>query len=81
MAQDTFDPDDLYTILSDQLGVDKDKITLDDHLKDRLGADSLDAVEIVMALEEKYKIEIPEEVAKGFAYVRDIANYLTERRP
>ena len=60
-------------IIAEQLSVDDiEKITLETSLTNDLEADSLDAVEIIMALEEEYDIEIPDEVAEEFKTVGDI---------
>ena len=64
-------------IIAEQLSVeDIEKITLETSLTNDLEADSLDAVEIIMALEEEYDIEIPDEVAEEFKTVGDIINYV-----
>ena len=67
---------DVLNLLSEQLGVNLEKITLDSHIQDDLGADSLDANEMVMDIEEKYKIEIPDEEAQKFERVKNIIHYL-----
>ena len=60
-------------IIAEQLSVDEiEEITMDTSLTKDLEADSLDAVEIIMALEEEYEIEIPDEVAEEFKTVGDI---------
>ena len=60
-------------IIAEQLGVDDvEEITMETSLMKDLEADSLDAVEIIMALEEEYEIEIPDEVAEEFKTVGDI---------
>ena len=51
----------VINILSERLSIDKTEIGLDSHLMDDLGADSLDLVELVMAIEETYNIEIPDD--------------------
>jgi acyl carrier protein len=51
-------------IVSEQLGADKSKITVDTHFVNDLGADSLDTVELVMELEEEFDINIPDDVAE-----------------
>ena len=55
-------------------------MTLDTSLKDDLNADSLDAVEVIMALEDKYDIEIAEEDAEEFKTIGDIVNYIEENK-
>ena len=64
--------DKVREIIAEQLDVDTEEITLDTNLIKDLEADSLDAVEIIMALEDEYDIEIPDEVAEEFATVGDI---------
>ncbi|MBO5517862.1 MAG: acyl carrier protein [Firmicutes bacterium] len=64
--------DKVREIIAEQLDVDTEEITLDTSLTKDLEADSLDAVEIIMALEDEYNIEIPDEVAEEFKTVGDI---------
>ena len=59
-------------IIAEQLDVNPEAITMETDLMKDLEADSLDAVEIIMALEDEYDIEIPDEVAEEFATVGDI---------
>ena len=63
-------------IIANQLGVDKDIITPEANVVDDLGADSLDVVELVMALEEAFDMEIPDEDAENIRTVKDIYEYL-----
>lgn len=63
-------------IIANQLGVEKDIITPEAHVVDDLGADSLDVVELVMALEEAFDLEIPDEDAEKIRTVKDIFDYL-----
>jgi acyl carrier protein len=63
-------------IVANQLGVDKEIVTLEAKVVDDLGADSLDVVELVMALEEAFDIEIPDEEAEKIVSVQDICQYL-----
>ena len=68
-------------IISENLNVPLEKVTMDTHLVDDLGADSLDAVELIMALEEEYGIEVDDEAAQNMKYVRDlIKKSQTKRR-
>ena len=64
-------------IVVQQLGVDEEKVTMEASFKGDLGADSLDLVELVMALEEEYTLEIPDEDAEKIATVADAVNYIT----
>ena len=63
-------------IIVEQLGVEEAQITSDASFIDDLGADSLDTVELVMAFEEEFDIEIPDEDAEKIRTVRDVVNYL-----
>jgi acyl carrier protein len=63
-------------IIVEQLGVDEGEVTPTASFVDDLGADSLDTVELVMALEEAFGIEIPDEDAEKIATVQDAVNYI-----
>lgn len=65
-------------IIADQLGVDEAEITSEASFVDDLGADSLDTVELVMALEEEFGIEIPDEEAENISTVKDAVKYIEE---
>ena len=67
-------------IISENLNVPLEKVTMDTHLVDDLGADSLDAVELIMALEEEYGIEVDDEAAQNMKYVRDLVNNIEEHK-
>lgn len=66
------------SIIVEQLGVDADEVTLDASFTDDLGADSLDIVELVMAFEEEFGIEIPDEEAEKIGKVRQAIEYIEE---
>lgn len=66
-------------IIADQLGVEIEKLRDDASFVQDLGADSLDVVELVMAFEEEFGIEIPDEDAEKIRTVGDVINYLKER--
>ena len=68
--------DKIKEIIIEQLSVEEDDITMDTHLMKDLEADSLDAVEIIMAIEDEYGIEIPDEVAEKFQTVGDLVHYV-----
>ncbi len=70
--------DKVKEIIVDQLGVDEGDVTLDKSFIDDLGADSLDTVELVMAFEEEFGIEIPDEEAEKIKTVQDAVNYIEE---
>ena len=63
-------------IIVDTLACDAEKVTMEASLKDDLGADSLDSMELVMALEEEFSISIEEEKLADFVTVGDIVEYL-----
>ncbi len=63
-------------IIVEQLGVDEEEVTMDASFTDDLGADSLDIVELVMAFEEEFGIEIPDESAEKIATVRQAVEYI-----
>ncbi len=63
-------------IIVQQLGVDAEKVTLEASFVDDLGADSLDVVELVMAFEEEFEVEIPDESAEKIATVKDAIEFL-----
>lgn len=68
-------------IIAEQLGLDStEDITPETSLMRDLEADSLDAVEIIMALEDEFGVEIPDEEAEKFRNIGDIANYIEENR-
>ena len=64
------------SIIVDQLGVESDKVTADAKLIEDLGADSLDTVELVMAFEENFDIEVPDEEAEKLQSVADVVAYI-----
>ncbi|MCL6614939.1 MAG: acyl carrier protein [Firmicutes bacterium] len=66
-------------IIVEQLGVDEEEVTLQASFVDDLGADSLDIVELVMALEEEFDMEIPDEDAEKIVTVGDAVNYIKEK--
>lgn len=72
--------DKIKEIIVDQLGVDEDSISMDTNLIKDLEADSLDAVEIIMAIEETYDFEIPDEEAEKFQTVGDLVEYVEDNK-
>ena len=64
------------SIIVDQLGVESDKVTADAKFIEDLGADSLDTVELVMAFEENFDIEVPDEAAEKPQSVADVVAYI-----
>ncbi len=71
--------DKIKKIIEEQLGVEGDKIKEEASFIDDLGADSLDIVELVMAMEEEYDIEIPDEDAEKLKTVGDVVTYLKDK--
>jgi len=71
--------DKVKQIIVDQLGVDASEVTEKASFIDDLGADSLDTVELVMAFEEEFGLEIPDEAAEKLQTVGDALNYMKEK--
>ena len=67
-------------IVAEQLGVKEEEVTNESSFVDDLGADSLDTVELVMALEEEFETEIPDEDAEKITTVQQAIDYINERR-
>ena len=68
--------DKIIEIISNQLGIDQGDVTPEASVVDDLGADSLDVVELVMALEEEFNLEIPDEEAEKIKSVNDIFSHM-----
>jgi acyl carrier protein len=66
-------------IIAEQLGVEEEDITPDSSFVEDLGADSLDTVELVMAFEEEFGIEIPDEDAEKILTVQNVLDYIKEK--
>lgn len=69
----------IKNIIVEQLSVDESMVTMETNLMKDLEADSLDAVEIIMAIEEEFDIEIPDEEAEKFQMVGDLVKYVEEQ--
>ena len=67
-------------IVVEQLGVDADEVTIDSTFIGDLGADSLDIVELIMAFEEEFNIEIPDEAAEKIKTVQDVVTYIDNNK-
>ena len=68
------------SIVSEQLSVEAGEVKSDSNFQNDLGADSLDTVELVMALEEAFDFEIPDEAAEGIATVGDALKFIEEKK-
>jgi acyl carrier protein len=66
----------IVEIIANQLGIEEDDVTAEASVIDDLGADSLDVVELVMALEEEFDLEIPDEEAEKITNVQNIFDYM-----
>lgn len=71
--------DDIKEVVVEQLSVSPDEVKEDSKFVEDLGADSLDVVELVMALEEKFDIEIPDDEAEKIQTVKDVINYIKSK--
>ena len=69
----------IKSIIAEQLGVKAEEVTPQASFIDDLGADSLDTVELIMALEEEFNVEIPDEDAEKMATVGDAIRYIEEK--
>lgn len=72
--------EEVKIIIVEQLGIEEEKVTMEASFIDDLGADSLDIVELVMALEEKYDTEIADEVAEKMTTVKDVVEYISNNK-
>ena len=72
--------DKIKSIVAEQLGVDEDQVTEDASFVDDLGADSLDTVELIMAFEEEFDIEIHDEDAQKIKTVKDVMDYIESKQ-
>ena len=72
--------DKIKTIVAEQLGVDESQVTEDASFIDDLGADSLDTVELIMAFEEEFDVEIPDEDAQKIKTVKDVIDYIESKK-
>ncbi|WQU12503.1 acyl carrier protein [Helicobacter pylori] len=72
--------EDIQAVIAEQLNVDVAQVTLEAEFVKDLGADSLDVVELIMALEEKFNIEIPDEQAEKIVNVGDVVKYIEDNK-
>lgn len=66
-------------LIAEELDVDLEEVTLEANLTDDLGADSLDAVELIMAIEDEFDIEVSDEQAQKFKTVKQIVDYIEQQ--
>ncbi|MDD6735817.1 MAG: acyl carrier protein [Clostridiales bacterium] len=72
--------DSVKNIIEEQLGVDQSEITLSSSFVEDLGADSLDVVELIMAFESEFDMEIPDDAVESIETVEDAVNYIKEHK-
>ena len=72
--------DKVVDIISKGLNIAKEKVTLESHLQNDLGADSLDAVDLIMSIEDEFAITIPDETAQKLHTVKDIVAFLEQSK-
>ena len=72
--------DKVRDIVVEQLGSEADEVTLESTFIDDLGADSLDIVELIMAFEEEFNVEIPDEAAETIKTVQEVVNYIHQNK-
>lgn len=71
--------DKVKSLIAKELMIDEDKIKIDSKLSEDLGADSLDAVELIMAIEDEFGVQVSDEVAQNIHSVSDIVNFLEKK--
>ena len=71
-------PEQIRKLVAEQLGVDPNQVTAQASILDDLGADSLDVVELVMAIEESFDIEIPDEFIETMRTIGDVEQYVSQ---
>jgi acyl carrier protein len=69
----------LYALLASQLGLEREELVPEAHILDDLGADSLDVVELMMAIEESFEIVVPDEDVERLQTIADVQQYLEVR--
>ncbi|MCH5336680.1 MAG: acyl carrier protein [Campylobacter sp.] len=68
--------DDVKAVVVEQLSIEADTVKMESKIIEDLGADSLDVVELIMALEEKFEVEIPDSDAEKLIKIEDVVNYI-----
>jgi acyl carrier protein len=72
--------DQLFTLIAEELSVDKEQVTLEANLQDDLGADSLDAIQLIMSIENEFDITIPESEIDKLKTVADVLKYVESNK-
>ncbi|RKY56691.1 MAG: acyl carrier protein [Candidatus Neomarinimicrobiota bacterium] len=72
--------DQLFTLIADELSVEKEQVTLEANLQDDLGADSLDAIQLIMSIENEFDITIPESDIDKLKTVADVMKYIESNK-
>lgn len=70
----------IRAILSEQLDLEEDDITMESNIAEDLGADSLDVVDLIMAIEDEFEIEVPDEEIKNVKTVGDVVNFISDNQ-
>jgi acyl carrier protein len=70
----------IRALLSEQLDIEEDEITMESKLAEDLGADSLDVVDLIMAIEDEFEVEVLDEDIEKVVTVGDIVNYVSDNR-
>ncbi len=70
--------DKVKEIIADQLGLEEDSITPESDIVEDLGADSIDAIDLILAVQEEFEIEIPDEAVESIKTISDIVKYIEE---
>ncbi len=70
----------IRAILSEQLDIEEDEITMESNIAEDLRADSLDVVDLIMAIEDEFEVEIPDEEIKNVKTVGDVVNYISDNQ-
>ncbi len=70
----------VQSVVAEELGVEKDDVTMEASILDDLGADSLDVVELIMALEEEFNIEVSDDKAQSMKTIKDVIEYIESQQ-
>ncbi len=70
--------DKVKAIIADQLGIDENTIEMDSSIVEDLGADSIDAIDLILSIQEEFDIEIPDEAVEGIKTISDIVKYIED---